>query len=156
MAKAQVDIRVDAVMERIRDVFREFSSRQQAVLVHADLTMSQLKAFFAIAKDGDPSVGLVAKELDIALSSASQVVERLVKAELVERRPHPHDRRVTQCVLSPKGQELSRQLAMGSRTMRVWLERMNADALADLERGLKALAEQAALSRHEREENDGD
>ncbi|NMP23453.1 MarR family winged helix-turn-helix transcriptional regulator [Sulfobacillus harzensis] len=147
--------RVDLVWGRMRALAREIASRQQDVLMHADLTMSQMKAFFAIAKDGDPSIGLVAKELNIGLPSASQVVERLVKAGLVERRPHPHDRRVTQCVLSERGQNLRRELDAGPRALREWLERMDARDLAELERGLSALAEMAAQSRKEREEQHG-
>ncbi len=148
--------RMDAVWERMRALAREISSRQQHVLMHADLTMSQLKAFFIIAKDGDPSIGSLAKELSIGLPSASHVVERLVKAGLVERRPHPHDRRITQCVLSPQGQDLKRELDAGPRALREWLERMAPDVLMDLERGLNALFDEALRSRQEREEQDGD
>lgn len=150
------DNRIEAIMERMRAIARDVSSRQQQVLMQADLTMAQFKALLAIAKDGDPSVSLVAKELNIGMPSASQVVERLVKAGLVERRPHPRDRRVTQCVLSTAGQELSRRLESGPRTLREWLERMDAESVTALERGLGALAEQAALSRRESEEQNGD
>lgn len=148
--------RVGLVWERMRALAREIAMRQQDILMHLDLTMPQLKAFFAIARDGDPAVGLIAKELHIGLPSASQVVERLVKAGLVERRPHPLDRRVTQCVLSARGRELSRELDAGPKALREWLAGMDTEALGELERGLDALAARAALSRQEREEEDGD
>lgn len=152
----QQGTRVDMVWKQMRALMREISSRQQQVLMHADLTIPQLKAFFAIAKDGDPSIGSVAKELNIGLPSASQVVERLVKAGLVERHPHPHDRRITQCVLSPQGQALSRELDAGPRALKEWLEGMAPEALMELERGLRALGDEALRSRQEREEPDGD
>ncbi|MCY0878764.1 MAG: MarR family transcriptional regulator [Firmicutes bacterium] len=157
MAEINVGSRADAVLNLMRDVFRGLSQYQEDAFLHTELSMAQVKALLAIGKDGDPSVGLVAKELDIGLSSASQVVERLVKAGLVERRPHPHDRRMTQCVLTSQGEALRQRFQAGPRLIRDWLERLAPEDLAALERGLSALARVAQESRQEGErEHHGD
>jgi len=155
MGDIPVDMCVDTVMDRMRDLYQEFARQHEDAWIHSDLSMAQVKAFFVIAKDGEPSVGLVAKELNIGLSSASQVVERLVKAGLVERRPHPHDRRVMQCVLSRKGQKLREQSETGSDMVRAWLKRIDKEQLAALATGLTALAEEAARSRWKGEDMHG-
>jgi DNA-binding MarR family transcriptional regulator len=143
---------VDRVLQAMREIFHELARGQQEMLLHSDLSMAQVKAFMAIAKDGDPSVGVVAKELHIGLSAASQMVERLVKAGLVERRPHPHDRRITQCVLSGRGRELHRQFEARPRMLRAWLERLDGEDLMSLQKGIGALAAVAAGDRREGEE----
>lgn len=142
----------DGVLKAMRQIFRELARNQQEMIMQSDLSMGQVKAFMAIAKDGDPSVGVVAKELHIGLSAASQMVERLVKTGLVERHPHPHDRRITQCVLSDRGRELYHQFEAGPRMLRAWLERLDGEDLMSLQRGIGALAAVAASGRHEREE----
>lgn len=151
---ADVDVRpgVETVLDLMRDVFRGLSQYREDAFLHTELSMAQIKALLAIGKDGDPSVGVVAKELDIGLSSASQVVERLVKAGLVERRPHPHDRRITQCVLTGRGEELRRSFQAGPRLFREWLERLSPDNLHHLQQGLEALA---AVARESQREGDG-
>ena len=143
---------VDQVLQAMREIFHQLSRNQQEMILHSDLSMAQVKAFMAIAKDGDPSVGVVAKELHIGLSAASQMVERLVKAGLVERHPHPHDRRITQCVLSSRGRELHRQFEAGPRMLRSWLERLDGEDLTRLQQGIGALAAVAASGRREGEE----
>ena len=140
MPDSGMESRIDAVMGRMRKLFVLFSSQREASWLHSELTMAQVKAFFVIAKDGDPSVGVVAKELQIGLSSASQVVDRLVKAGLVERRPHQTDRRIIECVLSEKGEALRRQSQSAPQLIREWLSRLHSDELAALETGLQALA----------------
>ncbi|MCY0899242.1 MAG: MarR family winged helix-turn-helix transcriptional regulator [Firmicutes bacterium] len=149
MAEINLGSRAETVLNLMRDVFRGLSQYQEDAFLHTELSMAQVKALLAIGKDGDPSVGVVAKELDIGLSSASQVVERLVKAGLVERRPHPHDRRMTQCVLTPQGEALRRRFQAGPRLIREWLERLTPEELTQLEYGLGALARVAAESQRE-------
>jgi DNA-binding MarR family transcriptional regulator len=48
----------------------------------------------------------IASVLDVALSTATGIVDNLVKKELVVREADPNDRRLVICRLSPAGQEL--------------------------------------------------
>lgn len=142
----------DETLELMRRIFRGMTQQQDEALLHSDLSMAQVKALVAIGKDGDPSVGTVAKELNIGLSAASQVVERLVKSGLVERQPHPSDRRVTQCVLSAEGEKLWQRFRMGSQRLRQLLERLSPGDLQSLKRGLSALAAEIRVAQ---EKGDG-
>ena len=48
----------------------------------------------------------IASILDVALSTATGIVDNLVKKELVVREADPDDRRLVICKLAPAGQEL--------------------------------------------------
>lgn len=141
MNHTQVSAGTDKTLALMREVFRGISEQQDEALLHTELSMAQIKALLAISKDGDPSVGGVAKELKIGLSAASQIVERLVKAGLVERRAHPSDRRVIQCVLTPQGQVVVERFQTGPRLLRQWLKHMDPNGLTQLQQGLTALVQ---------------
>ena len=74
-------------------------------LVHEgiDLTSNQYRTLLAIAAAPDCSLGELARSLEVALPSASQMVERLVAQQLVERHPSPHSRRQVVIRLSDAG-----------------------------------------------------
>lgn len=143
----EIKTRADTTLDLMREIFRGVAEQRSEAWLHTDLSMAQVKALVVIGKGAEPSVGDVAKELGIGLSAASQIVDRLVKADLVERQPHPHDRRVTRCVLTGTGNAALRQLQTAPRLVREWLERLSPEDLASLERGLGALARQARKSR---------
>ena len=142
----------DTVIQLMRAVFLGVSQQQDDALLHTELSMAQVKALVAIAKTGEPPIGLVAKELNIGLSAASQIVERLVRAGLVERRPSPSDRRVTQCHLSDEGTQIWQKFSAGPQMLRKWLQQLAPDELSALEKGLDALVRQVRTSRLEGED----
>lgn len=142
-------------LELMREIFRGLSQPQDEAWLHTELSMAQVKALVAIGKDGDPSIGVVAKELNVGLSAASQIVERLVRAGLVERRPHPHDRRITQCVLSVEGDQMLNSFQRGPRLLRERLESLAPADLERLEQGLAALAKAMRNSGREGDDTHG-
>ncbi len=48
----------------------------------------------------------LSSHMEITAAAASQMVDKLVHSELLERTEDPHDRRAKQVTLSPKGREL--------------------------------------------------
>ncbi len=48
----------------------------------------------------------LSEHMEVTLAAASQMVEKLVQAGLLQRAEHPADRRIKQVTLSPKGREL--------------------------------------------------
>jgi DNA-binding MarR family transcriptional regulator len=114
-------------------------SQSQAVL-EAELTRHQMKAVLAIGEGGTLSVGALAHRLDISLPTASQLVERLVTAGVVERAADPSDRRVVLCGLTDRGADIHREVTqvMPAR-LSDWLVRLDVEELESLHRGLGAL-----------------
>jgi DNA-binding MarR family transcriptional regulator len=70
------------------------------------LTMPQLRVVFFLGRAGPASVGEVAAGLGVAQPSATETLDRLVRAGYVERTADACDRRVVRTALSPAGQEL--------------------------------------------------
>ena len=63
------------------------------------LTLSQLRVLHLL-RDRPLSCGQLAEHLGITASTATALIDRLVRRGLIERRPRPGDRRVTDLALS--------------------------------------------------------
>lgn len=84
-------------------------------LVHEgmDLTYNQYKTLLTIADRGECSLGDLARELGVAMSSASQMVDRLVGEGLVERNLDESNRRQVIIRLTDNGEDLIAKLRQG-------------------------------------------
>ncbi len=76
----------------------------------SDLTVAQLRVLLVLHTDGPAKMSSIASILHVALSTATGVMDNLVKKELVVREADLHDRRLVVCKLSPAGQELINKL----------------------------------------------
>jgi DNA-binding MarR family transcriptional regulator len=95
------------------------------------VTASQYAALVTISKRGELTLGELAAAEGVAPPSMTRIAAHLENAGLVDRRPHPLDRRVALVALSPRGAELLRE----ARTRReLYLsERLEAMAPEDVE-----------------------
>lgn len=78
-----------------------------------DLTYNQYKTLLTIADRRQCSLGDLARELDVAMSSASQMVDRLVGEGLVERQIDEANRRQVIIRLTENGEALIARLRQG-------------------------------------------
>ena len=60
-----------------------------------ELSVVQLRAMTVLRELGTANLGRLAEGLDVTVSTTSRLVDRLVAAGLVERRPSPRTRRQT-------------------------------------------------------------
>jgi DNA-binding MarR family transcriptional regulator len=117
---------------------------QACVWSELDLTMSQLKAVFAITGEGSMSVGHLAHTLAISEPAASLLVDRLEAAELALRESDPSDKRKTRVVPTARASELSeRLLQVKEERLAQWLDRLSDADLRALLRGMRALCSAA-------------
>jgi DNA-binding MarR family transcriptional regulator len=84
-------------------------------LVHdgMDLTYNQYKMLLTIYDKGNCPLNLLARELGIAMSSASEMVERLVNLGIVYRAVDEENRRQVIIYTTDRGEELIRELRHG-------------------------------------------
>lgn len=84
-------------------------------LVHdgMDLTYNQYKMLLTIYDKGSCPLNLLARELGIAMSSASEMVERLVNLGIVYRAVDEDNRRQVIIYTTDRGEELIRELRHG-------------------------------------------
>jgi len=67
------------------------------------LSMSHIGALFHLHHEGTCGVTELGNHLDVSSAAASQMLERLVQQDLIQRTEDPDDRRVKQIVLTDKG-----------------------------------------------------
>lgn len=108
-----------------------------------ELSTPQLKALLLVsASEGGLRMRPFAERLGASTPYATGIVDRLVERGLVERVPHPTDRRVVLVRLTESGSSFLERLSASMRSVAVpLLERMGDEDLAALERGMRALVE---------------
>ena len=116
-----------ALGDLMHAAFRGLRKRWMQQLAPYDLTPHQFRALSAVARaasgadspgapGGEPGLRLkeLAERLRIAPRSATEVVDQLAAKGLVERRPHPGDRRAALLSLTDEGARL-RKLVQADR-----------------------------------------
>jgi MarR family transcriptional regulator, organic hydroperoxide resistance regulator len=103
------------VMGRIRSIVHD----------GMDLTYNQYKMLLTIYDKGNCTLNVLARELRIAMSSASGMVDRLVNLGFVYRTVDEDNRRQVMIYTTEKGEELIRELRRGIvENYRTLLERL--------------------------------
>ena len=105
---------------------RDFSGYAKEI----GLSMAQLGALFQIHHRGCSGVTDLGDKLGVTSSAASQMLERLVHQELIQRSEDPSDRRVKQIVVTDKGRQV---LEDSIRARQSWLSDL-AETLSDREK----------------------
>lgn len=111
-------------VEEFKEKFRQwsdlFASRSMADTVrfvkHSDMSFAQFGTLMQLYHVHQCGVTDIAGRLGVTSAAASQLVEKLVQTDMVERTEDEHDRRVKQLTLTPKGRawvEAGMQARMG-------------------------------------------
>lgn len=136
---------VDAVLEGSRAVGAIIAESMASV--EQVVTMPQLRVL-VLASDAPQNVTSVAEDLGVHPSNATRVVDRLVRAGLLDRRPARHDRRHVVLTPTPAGEQLVEQVLTHRRaTLERILGRMGEEHRAMLAESLRAFSA-AAAGRH--------
>ncbi|HLZ55905.1 MAG TPA: MarR family transcriptional regulator [Ktedonosporobacter sp.] len=105
-----------------------------------NMSMAQVKVLMLLTFKGDAAISKLADAMSITHPTASQLVDRLVQAGLVERVEQATDRRFTLARLTEAGQQLSQRLWQGRMGhLRQCLAQLDEQDLAALQQGLRAL-----------------
>lgn len=103
-----------------------------------DLSRSQVSALMMINHRKNCQVTMIGEDLGISTPAASQLVDRLVQLDMVEREEDPDDRRVKILALSKKGRELIHE---GFKARLYWTdeltESLSEKNLEDITQGFK-------------------
>jgi|SRR6185295_8143050 len=121
---------------QFRTGLRRFLRWSEEQAVKAGLTPAQHQLLLAVrGHDGErgPTIGDVAGYLQLRHHSAVGLVDRAVKAGLVERQEDPADRRVARLRLTPQGEQTLQQLTAAHLEEIARL----APRVRDLEQGLE-------------------
>lgn len=88
-----------------------------------DITVAQLRVLLVIRTEGPSRMSAIAGSMGIVLSTATGIVNNLIKKDLILRDIDLNDRRVVICKLSPEGEKLMNKLwALGQSQMKKLLD----------------------------------
>ncbi len=107
-----------------------------------DLNFEAFYLLFFLRRRSSASMGEIAAELNIHISTASRVVDRLEKRNLVSRKKNPNDRRTTLVCLEPEGENMVNLSQNHSyELIKANLKQFNPDDLAAFVKTASAMGE---------------
>jgi DNA-binding MarR family transcriptional regulator len=144
VTQTQAEDVTTAIIETISRYYRAVQLRlpTEAPGIGA-VTREQWFVLLEVVKEGPDhlSMGELAGRQGMALNSATAIVDRLVNAGLLERRPDPADRRVVRVSATPAGGRLKAAISAARRAeYQRLLAELSTEDLAALGAALPALA----------------
>lgn len=88
------------------EFYERFSSWEQDVVRGTGITLQQMHTLEVLGACGEMRMKELAEKMSVTTGSLTVLVDRLVRAELVERKANPQDRRSIQVGLTPAGARL--------------------------------------------------
>jgi DNA-binding MarR family transcriptional regulator len=133
---------IERIAELYPAVMRVMGRFRSLVQEGMDLSYNQFKMLLVIYDKGKCPLNAVAADLDIAMSSASEMVDKLVNLELVERSVDAESRRRVVINTTEKGRNLIGELQSGIiENYRVLLGKLSEKDQKKLVRALETLVE---------------
>ena len=118
------------ILQRAEDIYDMFSPGIPVEWFSSDLTVAQLRVLLVLQSTGASRMSDIASVLDVALPTATGIVDKMVRKELVIREADPQDRRLVICRLSDGGQDLINRLwTLGQFQMERLLNGLNEEEL---------------------------
>lgn len=128
---------VERIMDEFHGAMRELRCAGTERLVKAGVSMTHLHVMGLLSRHGETSMSRIADLLDVSLSNATGLIDRMAERGLVERVRVPDDRRVVLVRLSDGGQAQLDALEMLRRELlQKILARMDATQLERLSQSL--------------------
>ncbi len=124
-------------------------------LIELDLSFSQARTLFLLAKHGEPMpIHAIASALRLSDAATGRNVDQLLKLDVVERQESPDDRRVKLVSLTPAGEKLSLQHIDSKReSIKAFTADLPQGQRDNLYRALSDILAGETLRRHTHQEN---
>jgi DNA-binding MarR family transcriptional regulator len=102
---------MDDLARALRRLSRATERLETAATAAAGLSRAQAHALLAVASMARPSMVMVARELDLAPSTVTRLLDPLVRRGMMRREADSKDRRVIMLVLTGTGKQAATRLA---------------------------------------------
>jgi DNA-binding MarR family transcriptional regulator len=128
--KPETEILISHILKLSEDIYRTIKLSVPTEWLTSDMTVAQLRVLLVLHTEGPSQMSSIASSLGIAVSTATGIMDNLVKKELVIRGTDPKDRRLVICTLSRQGQETINQMwTLGQSQMKKLLQGLSEDQL---------------------------
>ena len=144
---------------RLARVALHLTRLQEESIRDLDLRYSDYTVLATLEKEGAKDGLPVSRLADLVLrpmGSITQIVDRLARAELVERVPDPRDRRMVLIAITSEGERVAlRGSEVYDRIQARVLDGMQPDELGDVDRAIRRLLEAFEADQDDRSEERG-
>jgi DNA-binding MarR family transcriptional regulator len=132
-APADTDALLDAVVGELHEMIGMMRCAGTGRMVRSGISMTHLHILWLLEHHGDLTMGRLAELVDVSLSNASGLIDRMEERGLVERIRVPDDRRVVLVRVSPEGERMRDEIeAIKQDQMRSILAKLDAAQLTRL------------------------
>ncbi len=91
------------VVEIMPQVYREFARRGDNELMTGKISFPQMVALQCVSRRSCANMKCIASNLGIKMSSASTLIDRLIREKMLKRHHDLKDRRIVWITMTPKG-----------------------------------------------------
>jgi DNA-binding MarR family transcriptional regulator len=121
---------VSQILRLSEEIFKAIKLSIPPEWLMSDMTVAQLRVLLLLHTEGPSRMSSIANTLGIAVSTATGIIDNLVKKDLVTRRDYAEDRRVVICSLSTQGQQtINSMWALGQQQMEKLLRGLSPEQL---------------------------
>ena len=110
MAKREIESFCQKMDELIPRLGRNFLRRRPTVLAHDKITVPQMFILELLVQKKSSNMGDLAEDLSISTSAVTGLINRMLKAGLVERMREHKDRRIVKVKMTKKGSTIIKRL----------------------------------------------
>ncbi len=115
MPKALVDVQIQQLEELLRQVSIIIRKRGRDILQRFDVTPPQFNALLELDHHGQLTMGELCDHLFLACSTATDLVDRMERNQLIERERDSSDRRVIRLKIKAKGKQIIAEVLSARR-----------------------------------------
>jgi DNA-binding MarR family transcriptional regulator len=118
------------ILKTAEDIYRTIKLSVPPEWLTSDMTVAQLRFLLLLYSEGPSQMSSIATSVGITVSTATGIVDNLVKKGLVIRQAHPEDRRLVICALSTQGKEtVNRMWTLGQSQIKGLLKGLSKEQL---------------------------
>ena len=132
----------NAIIADFRATMSQLKCASSQRLVRLGISMAQLHIMFTVQRNGDMTMTGLADVLNVSLSNATGLIDRLEERGYIERDRVPNDRRVVVIRVTPAGEQMLNEVdALSDDLLRSVLGRLPNSQLRGVANAIAALRE---------------
>lgn len=132
----------DDIMADIRATMSQLKCASSERLLRLGVSMAQLHILYTVQRNGEMTMSRLAEVLDVSLSNATGLIDRMEERGFIERNRVPTDRRIVLVRVTIAGERMLREVdALTDDLLRSVLGRLPASQLRGVRLAISALRE---------------